>query len=498
METELKFEIDAECAARLRLRLGLSGDGRRLRSVYYDTPDLALKSEGFVLRVRHKGDGWVQGIKKADRGRLFSRHEWETTLSSGALDFEAIDKTPLGKVLTPERRTALQAAFEVDVIRTQRDLDVEGAVIEVALDEGEVRADGRRTPIHEIEFELKKGDPAALFALARDLDCKCMDLCFVTKSARGFALAAGEAPGAVGFRYPPLRPDQTAAEGFRAIAAAALAQIAVNAAVLRLHRNGEALHQLRVGLRHLRSAISLFEPLMSPGAVQGIKGDLRWLARACDSARDLDVFMEGAFAEAVAGAPNTSGLTDLTLTLENRRNQAHVQARHDVGERRFRTLMLETAAWVEAGDWADDPERADLRATELKSFAQDLLERARHRVAKRAKALDAPDQAERHRLRVACKTLRYAAAYFAPVFDKAEAARDYVRLAGAAQDVLGGLTDIVSSEALCAEMASGPNGAPAQAFAAGYLAGRLNAGEAAALKASRKAVRKLLKAEPFW
>jgi inorganic triphosphatase YgiF len=500
LETELKFVIDAEGAARLRAALGLPAQGRRLRSVYFDTPSLDLKSAGFVLRVREDGAQRIQAVKQAN-GSLFTRHEWETTLGAEPLDFSAIDATPLGARLGRRRRENLAPAFEVDVWRAKREIEFEGARIEAALDEGEVRTVGQRTAIRELELELVSGDPAALFALARSLSAANPTLSFLTKSARGFALARDEATAAAALAPPALTGDQTSAAGFRAVASAALAHIAAHGEILRAAYDDEAVRQLRVGTRRLRSAIALFKPLFDEAALAPVLDPIRWLARACDGARDLDVFLSEHFAPLAAEAGGPPSLVPLGVALARRRTKAHRRARDAVASARFRALLLETAAWIEAGDWTHDTDRAGARATDLETYGREALDRAFSRVNRRAAALKAEEAAPRHRLRVADKTLRFAAAVFAPVFDQAGAGeiKTFRRTAAKAQDRLGALTDVISAHALCDDVARTEGAAdPAIAFAAGYVAGRMAAGEPQRLKAARKAVRELNEAKPFW
>jgi inorganic triphosphatase YgiF len=63
------------------------------------------------------------------------------------------------------------------------------ADVVMAIDQGEIVATGSSLPVSEIELELKRGNPADLFEIARDilniipahLDCK-------SKSERGYDL----------------------------------------------------------------------------------------------------------------------------------------------------------------------------------------------------------------------------------------------------------------------------------------------------------------------
>ena len=502
LETELKFVVDADGAERLRVDLELPDEGERLRSVYFDTPDMDLKADGFVLRVREKGDERIQGVKQNGNGSVFSRHEWETLIEGEGLDFDAIDATPLGERLGRKRREALTPTFEVDVRRAKRTLEFQGAEIEVALDEGEVRTVGRREAIRELELELISGSPAALFALARTLTSSAPTLSFRTKSARGFALARDKETCAAALVPPPLKPGQTVREGFHAIAAGCLAQIAANGEVLRLRRDSEAVHQLRVGARRLRSAFSLFRPILGEQATHGaVASELRWLAGECDAARNLDVFAEDAFAPVVKQADDPEMLAGFALALERRRTQAHDRARKAVHGARFRTLLLEAAAWIEAGDWTTDEAVAKQRERRLETFAAEALDEAHHRVLKRAKALKGEDDKARHKLRVGDKVLRYGISSFATVFEDAKPKEVNALKAAAAeaQDVLGALTDIVAARAICDELAKTESGGdPAIVYAAGYVAGHVSAGEPAKLKAAKRAMRRLKKAEPFW
>ena len=288
LETELKFQIDEACAARLIERLSLDADGRRrrLRTVYYDTPDGALAKAGFVLRVRHDGKKHVQTVKQAalDGGSL-RRGEWEAEVDSEAVDVKAARKTPLKPCLKAATAAALGPVFVVDVERARCDLQRAGGVIEVALDRGEVRTGGRAAPIHELELDLKSGPAEVLFDLARELIGEFpLNLAFISKAERGRLLMARDTGAVAQPKIHPLKAGDTAAHAFRVIANGALEQAASNAALLRSGQGAEALHQTRVGLRRLRSALSLFRPMLADSRFDGVNAELRWLAKALDDA----------------------------------------------------------------------------------------------------------------------------------------------------------------------------------------------------------------------
>ena len=89
-----------------------------------------------------------------------------------------------GEILAP--------VFTTRVERVVRIVHVGEAVIEAALDRGELSADGRRAPVCELELELKSGQPPALFDLARQLAKRVpLRLSLISKAERGYGLAVG-------------------------------------------------------------------------------------------------------------------------------------------------------------------------------------------------------------------------------------------------------------------------------------------------------------------
>lgn len=187
-EIELKFRLGPRAAARLAAHPALAGEDsvQSLRSVYFDTPDQALRRAGWGLRVRATGRGFVQTLKGQTGGDVLNRAEWETPVPSEALDWQAVKTTPAAALLKGRRRD-LSPRFASTVRRRARLVAFEGAVIEAAYDEGELSAGGRVESLRELELELKDGPPQALFALARRLsaDVALVPL-FESKAERGW------------------------------------------------------------------------------------------------------------------------------------------------------------------------------------------------------------------------------------------------------------------------------------------------------------------------
>ncbi|HEY2357513.1 MAG TPA: CHAD domain-containing protein [Phenylobacterium sp.] len=483
-EIELKFLCAPEdLGAVLAAAPDGDEDCRELISVYFDTTDQTLQKAGVSLRVRESNGGRVQTLK---RGEGLYREEHETPIAGNAPDPEI---KPLRSLL-PDG-TSLKPAFNVRVTRRQRLIRLGDAEIELAVDQGEVRGGRRSSPISEVELELKAGSPKALFDLARELSRAApLHISFEGKAARGQALIAG-APLQVRMSDEiELPKTATAAEAFQANARSALSQIAANAEVLRAAPESEAVHQLRVGARRLRSLIATFSSVVGDTAVAGVKSELRWLVADSNAARNLNVFAEAVRAEAHRVDPPPGGIMALADAVEAAARSAEAEVGLAVSSPRFRTLMLETTAWVETGDWLS---ASPAVAEPAIAFAERGLTKRRRKLLKLGRRLDEADDVGRHHVRIEAKKLRYAAEGLGGLFPP-KAARHFVSRLKVVQDQLGALNDIATTKGLVAGLALTQDAA----FAAGELAGRGEATKPELIACAEKALGRLRKLKPFW
>ena len=483
-EIELKFACGPEDLAAV-LAVAPAGDdeSRELISVYFDTPDLVLQKAGASLRVREQGGRRVQTLK---RGEGIVREEHEAAIDGLAPDPEL---GPL-RSLAP-KGADLRPVFNVRVSRRQRTFRYHDAEIELALDQGEVSGGDQQAPICEVELELKSGPPSALFDLARELSAATpLYLTFESKAARGHALVSGEPADAPRHSEPvSLSKDRTVAEAFEAVAGHALAQIAANAASLRAAPGPEAVHQLRVGARRLRSALSTFKPALQDQRLDAVKAELKWLAHACDQVRNLDVFAEETLRPAEVEGGGPPGMDILRKAIDAARRRAWARAAKTAASARFRTLMIDVTAWVETGDWRD----GEAARAGFEPFADRALTRRRKHLSKRREAAGGIDDTARHHLRIEAKKLRYAAEDLAGLYGH-KAVHRYLGELKNLQEVLGKLNDLATAEPLVASL-----GLPAEAaFAAGELVGLRVADKPRLVKRAAKAATRLAEAKPFW
>src|SRR5207342_583599 len=205
------------------------------------------------------------------RAALLTRNEWEQPIRGDQPDLAVARGTGLKGVLTKKLARKLKPMFETSVRRTTYPMRDGYTEIDLTLDEGKVVAGRRSSPLHEIELELKSGAPVDLFKLARILGQDVpMQLSLRTKAERGYALIEGRPPATVKAQPVGLTRDFTAGASLQAVARACLHQMIANQPLIRVGRP-EGLHQMRVALRRLRAALSLFSSILTDTQSQEVK-----------------------------------------------------------------------------------------------------------------------------------------------------------------------------------------------------------------------------------
>jgi triphosphatase len=515
-EIELKLEVPAHDIARLTRSPFVKGAAPARDkpttqvSVYFDTDKLKLRKNGLSLRIRRIGRRYVQTIKQetGESAALLARNEWEQPVRGKQPDFAAAQHTALGSLLNKKLRRNLKPVFETRVRRSVYPIRSGDSEIELTIDRGKIEAGAEVAPVCEVELELKRGESAELFKLARILaDQVPVQLAVTSKAERGYALVAAEQAKPVKAAPVALTPDLTRQAAFQAVARACLHQLVGNVPAMR-HGNPEGLHQMRVALRRLRAAVSLFADMLVDPQTEERKAEFKWIMGELGPARELDVFIKGVVKPAVHGRPNGTGVTVLTRELQEKREEAFARAVAAIESARFRALVLDTAEWIETGDWtrnADDLTQI-LREQPIAVTSVAQLRKRWKKILKNGARLDELNPQRRHRLRIQAKKLRYASEFFAGVFPGKKAARrrqDFLAGLEKLQDALGDLNDIAVHENLTERIAEAPDakrrgGRARKAFAAGRLSGREEARIASVLKDAERAYDAFAQAKPFW
>jgi triphosphatase len=510
-EIEIKLQLPSANSARLRgVPLLRKADGSKQSeqqtSVYFDTKRLKLKRHGLTLRVRHVGDRYIQTIK-SDDASLFERGECEREIEGDRPDLRQADTSALKPLRIKKLRKRLRPVFETRVRRTTYPLTRGDSDIALTIDRGEIGAGERTLPLCEAELELKRGNRASLFGLARELArATSAELAVKSKPQRGYELLAGNAAAAARGQGVEIAADMPAKAAFQSIASACLKQIVANKPAV-LARDSEGIHQMRIGLRRLRAAMSLFSDMAADAKAGPIKAELKWLTAELGSAREFDVFLNKVVAPLQKRHARLAGMRSLSRDLANRREAAVARASEAIASKRFRDLTLDVAAWLETGGWAKARSKRSRERGEapIEIAARAQLSRRWKKIRKRGRQLAELAPQARHKLRIQAKKLRYATEFYKAVFTgkKTEKRRDaFLAALKEMQDRFGELNDIVVHEKLATgiarTMADRPPRPVRRAFAAGLLTGHEEARFKPVLTAAEHAFLAFEKLRPYW
>jgi triphosphatase len=511
----IKFELAPDEVARLQDHLAggaaQKGTARSdtLTSTYFDTDKLSLYQEGVSLRLRNNGTGHHVQLVEFPNGATHyaaDRVEWEASVTSDRPDFALANGHAFPPALSEKLRSALRPVFKTRVKRTSHVVFRGGSEIGVTIDESKIDAGPQSTAFSEVEIALKRGEPSELFQFIWMLDeAVPLRLAVEAEGARGYRLLRGEPEEVIKTGPVHLRTGMISAEAFRVIAHSCLHQVAGNERAM-CAGDAAALHQMRIGFRRLRTALSVFAGFLTDSQIDTIKAEIRWMTGVLAHARDLDVFLAEVMLPLRREYREESGLLSLYRSYSAQRAKAYERVKQAANSVRFRTLMLELAAWIETGPWImnqNEPARL-ARARPIEFFAAEELTRRRKKVKKDGKQLAKLEPAARHELRIRIKKLRYAAEFFSKLFsDKKRRKRELLASLKKLQDALGDVNDVAVQAGLKGEILGSKGGKAAvknqhRAFAAGLIIGHQKARLESLLNSAEDAFSDFKKAKTFW
>lgn len=237
----------------------------------------------------------------------------------------------------------------------------------------------------------------------------------------------------------------------------------------------EFLHDYRVAVRRLRSAVGQLKRLFPARELEALRAELGWLGEQTGPKRDLDVLLE-MLPKALEPLPAwvRRGFEPARAHLEAAAAEAQAELAKSFSSSRYQQVMGALDGFLERRARAAR-QPAEARRP-IREVASERLDRAARRVAERADELGPdPEPAALHRLRIACKKLRYLLEFFRSLYEKAEIDR-VVEALKDLQDVLGALNDLANQDQALrrAAEAVAPGQAPQALAATGYLVARLD------------------------
>ncbi|MFW5893539.1 MAG: CHAD domain-containing protein [Verrucomicrobiota bacterium] len=503
-EYELKFEIDPPQATRLLrqdwLREMLVGNSakRHLRTIYYDTPDWQLRHAGISFRIRKSGHQFLQCVKSmpTETHKSIARDEFEIPVPDNFPHPESIpdENLPFDRSLCDR----LEPVFEIDVHRTIRTLQPDPETeFELAVDKGEVRCgDETSHPFCEVELELRRGPPSALFETARHIVRSVpVRMGVLYKSDRGYRLAASPNRPWQKSERITLSNNMTAEDALVTMVLSCLRQLRQNEQFAVETNNPESVHQFRVALRRLRSVLRLYKPNLPAKQYTKFKNVLKWISERSGAVRDWDVFLEQRLDPVRSHYPDLSALDTLADQAAIRRRHAQSSFTRALRSTRYARFLIDLYEWIHERQWREQPVTEESAAlfSPLHEFADAKLRKLQDKVHKKGRKFRQLSDQDRHKLRIAIKKLRYACEFFRSLYSKKNIDKRLKRLKRL-QDYLGELNDIANLPARAEMLLATPSAEKPEsslAYAAGLLVGWHSAHKNRILKKAGKQFRKL-------
>ncbi|WP_051453030.1 CYTH and CHAD domain-containing protein [Dechloromonas agitata] len=462
-EIELKLQLSPKAATRLAkhpLLANIPAQNQHLLNTYFDTPGLELHQRRVAVRFRKKGWQWLCTVKSAEpaSGGLAMRSEWETQATPGTFDFSHVDNDDFRRFLEA-RIDQLEPVFTTDFKRQIWHVPFGESQIELAIDRGHIESRGLRLPICEIELELLSGKVDDLFWLTRQLQGDHhLHPAIASKAERGYNLFLDTPLAPFKARPAAIDADMSPVGAFRAIALNCLEHFQRNEQGLLSCSDPEFVHQARVALRRLRSAIKLFAPILPADFVAAYGQTWQTLASALGEARNWDVFLSETLPPFQAAFPCNKDGKRLQKIAQRKAKNARKSVTTLLAVDEYPRLLLEfTAAVYTLGETLPLP---------LEEFARQQLARHARKARQFAKNHADLSSAERHKMRIAFKKLRYTLEFLAPLAPPAKL-RPYLAALARLQDELGQINDCVTAESMVTKAIGNSSNHAIQAWISG-------------------------------
>jgi triphosphatase len=481
------------------LRQGVSR-GSRVALVWHDTADGRLAARGQALTVQAARRGAVQRLHQVlpEPEQVWLPGMPAETLAHATLPGRAPDPAALGLQTT----SPLVGLVAAEGQERRQPLMLDGAALTLSVQRLRLRSVAAEQELALLRLVAAAGAAPDLpyrAALMLAAETPLTPAWPLAEAAR--AMARGEPPRPPRRGAPELAQGLSVEQGF-ARAASHLASVLAWLAPAAALGERDAVHQMRVAIRRLRSGFALWRTAVGNDAAAAMDARLRDLARVLGPVRDRDVFQDGALATSEALLPDEPRLRLVRNAVARDREQARLALAAVLDGAGFRLLVLDLCRFIVARDWRIDAteQRQGVLDAPLVDFAARELTRRRKRMLRGHDRLEGVPIATLHALRLAGKRLRYAAEFFAPLFTRGagKATRRYLKRLAALQEALGLVNDADVAQALLAGLHTNARKAADLAWATGAVAGVTAAAAATARHDAEAAWREFRDAAPFW
>ena len=287
-------------------------------------------------------------------------------------------------------------------------------------------------------------------------------------------------PTAVKAAYLTLSKKMTIEQVFQAIASNCIAQVEANRAGVTQVLDAESdqgiesvecVHQMRVGLRRLRCAFSVFKKVLQ--VPSELRQEFGWLSTQLGLARDWDVLADSTIPVFVAMVPAKAELAGLSPAVLGKAHTQHEAAAAALNSARYTQLMSYFAGWIEGCGWRETLSKEDQQqlAAPAMPFVCHALMQSRQRLFRQQQKIGTASPQACHRIRITGKKMRYMTEFFADLYP-AKKMRATIAALSKLQDQLGALNDALVADRLLVQLQQEQ---ASLAAGAGYLRGYLAA-----------------------
>jgi triphosphatase len=258
----------------------------------------------------------------------------------------------------------------------------------------------------------------------------------------------------------------------------------------------EGVHQMRVAVRRLRSAVATMRRMLPSEQYQWVIQTLKWMAGVLGPTRNWDVFSISLLAPMRSVLLRGQELDEFCRVCEHERRSAHESANAALRSLQYTAALLKLSQWFASRSWRNQPvsEQSALLMAPIETVAPTLIGRRYKKVKNSADGFTELSPEQRHEFRISVKKLRYTIEVFRDLFDS-QKVLEFVQLLKPLQDDLGYINDVRVASALLTDLQIS-NAAIARA--AGIVLGWHDRGLADIDRKLRKHVRRFREARPFW
>lgn len=267
------------------------------------------------------------------------------------------------------------------------------------------------------------------------------------KSAGKTASRSKATPARPSSHKPRLNSAMACDTAFRIVARRHLDALKANHAAT-CKGDPEGLHQMRVALTHLRTAILFFSPMVHDTLRDEVRDELKWLNGELGAVRDLDV--------AVGRVEALDEAAPALASWNEKRDAGHQHLTRMLNSVRYRWLIDQTSGWIENGPWSTKKGKQAVRerASPIGPYSAERLEEWEHKLLKKSRKLRQMGTKKRHRLRLFNKKLTYSIDSLEDLFTDKTFSKQKTALKhlSKAQRSLGRLNDGAKGNEIAAEL----------------------------------------------